>query len=297
MIGRMGGLSTEPIDVSGRTADFETQVSLSVPSDVTVDGETTVMVHVAIDQSQASRTLEVALALTGDDAQNHYAVDQPSVRVTVSGPATVVDGLAPTDVSAVLDVGTCLRAGTTCPSVRPTRGRRDRGHDRSGDGARRHRAAAHTDAIARHRLHRRAPTPVADTTTESIPDTRPNADSDRRSQRLRHRRPLQLLPAPTLEPSSSGAPAVAVPPSPSIAPSPSLAPSPSIAPSPSVAPSPSRRRRRVPAPAASASTTALSRDSSAPTASAASPTRTSARRWPSTSAAPRPHCCSRTARR
>ena len=58
VIGRLGGVSTQPVDVNGRTADFDTQVSLSVPSDVTVDGDTTVMVHVAIDQSQASRTLD-----------------------------------------------------------------------------------------------------------------------------------------------------------------------------------------------------------------------------------------------
>jgi hypothetical protein len=79
-------------------------VALSVPPDVTVDGDTNVMVHVAIAPSQASRTLEVGLQLTGPDPLNHYTIGETSVLTTVSGPALTVNALSPDDVGAVLDV-------------------------------------------------------------------------------------------------------------------------------------------------------------------------------------------------
>lgn len=104
VIARLSGVDTAPVDIGGKNADFDTQVALDVPQDVTIDGDTDVMVHVAIAPSQASRTLEVGLQLLGADPQTQYQLGQPSVLVILTGPAPTLDALSPEDLTATLDV-------------------------------------------------------------------------------------------------------------------------------------------------------------------------------------------------
>jgi YbbR domain-containing protein len=132
VVKRLGGIATLPIDLAGRDASFSVDVLLDVPADVTVEGSTTVRVQVGIDVSQVSRTFDVGLEIRGARGDLLYTLGRPSVQVVVAGPATLVDGITPADLHAILQVAALpagsqqvrvevqVPAGTTLVSVAPT---------------------------------------------------------------------------------------------------------------------------------------------------------------------------------
>lgn len=105
VVGRLGGVSTLPVDLEGRSASFATDVALDLPKDVTVDGSTMVHVTVTLAVAQVSRTIEAGVELRGGNPDLLYELTRPSVLVTLSGPATVLDAVAPADLHAILLVG------------------------------------------------------------------------------------------------------------------------------------------------------------------------------------------------
>jgi YbbR domain-containing protein len=132
VVKRLGGIATLPIDLAGRDASFSVDVLLDVPADVTVEGSTTVRVQVGIDVSQVSRTFDVGLEIRGARGDLLYTLGRPSVQVVVAGPATLVDGITPADLHAILQVAALpagsqqvrvevqVPAGTTLVSAAPT---------------------------------------------------------------------------------------------------------------------------------------------------------------------------------
>lgn len=103
---RLAGINTLPVDVGSRAATFSTDIGLDVPPDVTIEGSTTVHVVVAVVEAQVSRTLELGVELRGARPELIYQLGRPSVLVTLSGPATILDSLGPPDLDAILQVGT-----------------------------------------------------------------------------------------------------------------------------------------------------------------------------------------------
>ena len=104
VVARLSGIDTLPIDLASRNATFAVDVGMDVPTDVTVDGSTTVHVTVTLLEMQVSRTLEVGPLLLGARTDLIYTLDRPSVLVTLSGPASIVDNVAPADLAAELQV-------------------------------------------------------------------------------------------------------------------------------------------------------------------------------------------------
>lgn len=119
VVGRLGGVATLPIDLSGRNASFTQDVLLDIPVDVTVEGSTTVRVQLSIEPALASRTLEVGLELRGGNPDLLYTIGRPSVLVTVSGQGSIVGRLTPSDLHALLMVSG-LAVGNHQVSVRVT---------------------------------------------------------------------------------------------------------------------------------------------------------------------------------
>jgi YbbR domain-containing protein len=99
-------LRTAPIDLTGRTEDFEVAVNVELPNNevFVVSGES-IMVSVGIDALTASRSFEIVsvniIGLT-EGLQANLSPDALSVLVT--GPQAVVDNLTLEDVRLVLDL-------------------------------------------------------------------------------------------------------------------------------------------------------------------------------------------------
>jgi YbbR domain-containing protein len=104
VVGRLGGVSTLPVDLAGRSVSFSTDIALDLPQDVTVDGSTMVHVTVGLEVAQVSRTIEVGLEVRGGNGSLLYELSRPSVLVTLSGPAPTINAITPADLHAILSV-------------------------------------------------------------------------------------------------------------------------------------------------------------------------------------------------
>jgi len=118
---QMDGAHTEPIDLSGRTRDFDTIVALALPSQVTATGTTDVRVSISIVEETGTRTYQVGVALAGARPDRLYVLSTTSVDVTLGGTISQLNALdsaslvASVDV-AELDVGTHTATVTFTPT-------------------------------------------------------------------------------------------------------------------------------------------------------------------------------------
>ena len=102
---RLSSVSTQPVDVTGLTDSLETSVELDLPADVSLVGEGTVQVQVAIEAEQGSRTWQVGVRLDGARPSREYALSVSTVQVTFGGPAPVLDSVDPGTIVAAVEVG------------------------------------------------------------------------------------------------------------------------------------------------------------------------------------------------
>jgi YbbR domain-containing protein len=107
-----GYVETDPLDLTGASADIETALTLNLPLGVTLVGEQSVLVQVGLAAIQSSLTLTNRPVEIANLAGNLRASLSPEkVDVILSGPLPVLDTLAPGDIHVSVDVKD-LAAGT-----------------------------------------------------------------------------------------------------------------------------------------------------------------------------------------
>ncbi len=111
------GVSTAPIDVTGRSSDLVTSVALQPPSGVTVIGSSKVQVRVRLMVETGSRSFGAGVVLVGTRPDRTYTLAAPDVLVTLGGPSTALDLVDPATLYAVANVAG-LDAGTFTVPVR-----------------------------------------------------------------------------------------------------------------------------------------------------------------------------------
>jgi len=104
-----GSLETAPIDVSDASADVVERVTLTLPQDVTVLGEQSVLVNVSVAAIESSLTVQRELVIQGLQPDLNAAPSPEVVDVILSGPVPKLDALKPEDVQVVLDLYELLR--------------------------------------------------------------------------------------------------------------------------------------------------------------------------------------------
>ena len=90
----------------GQDLQLCAQVGIVAPTGITINGQASVRVSVTIGVSTVSRTFELGLEPTGARPDLLYDLSRPSVLVTLSGLATIIDGLDPTQLHATVGVDT-----------------------------------------------------------------------------------------------------------------------------------------------------------------------------------------------
>ena len=78
-------ISTEPIDATGKTDDFEASAALVIPAGMRVLGDAEVTVSVSIEVERGTRTFSVGVATSGARRDRAYALSVPTVTVVLSG--------------------------------------------------------------------------------------------------------------------------------------------------------------------------------------------------------------------
>lgn len=99
-----GYVETQPIDLNGKTDDFETLVDLNLPSGVAVVGDPKVLVQVSIAAVDSSLAVSLPVEVIGLAPGLTAVSIPPVVNIILTGPVPILNTLGPTDVRAVIDV-------------------------------------------------------------------------------------------------------------------------------------------------------------------------------------------------
>ena len=114
-----GYVETLPIDLSGKTSDFEQRITLNLPFSVQAIEAEQVTVNVGIAPIESSITLEdVQVEATGVPTNKMVIIEPAKVTVVISGPVIVLQALKASDLRVLLDL-TGMGAGkfTVEPNV------------------------------------------------------------------------------------------------------------------------------------------------------------------------------------
>jgi YbbR domain-containing protein len=101
---------TQPIDVGGRTRDFEAVVGLDLPPEASTIGSGQVRVMVAISETTGSRSYLVGLTILGARPDLTYRPAVTQLTVTLEGPLALLSNLDVGQIAAQIDVAE-LEAG------------------------------------------------------------------------------------------------------------------------------------------------------------------------------------------
>lgn len=100
-----GYVETLPIDLTGKTSDFEQRISLNLPFSVQAIEAEQVTVNIGIAPVESSITLEdVQVEATGLSADKTVIIEPAKVTVVISGPVIVLQALKASDVRVLLDL-------------------------------------------------------------------------------------------------------------------------------------------------------------------------------------------------
>jgi len=99
-----GYVETEPLDLTGADNDFETLISLALPSGISVVGDSKVLVQVSIAAIETSLAVSFPVEIIGLTPGLTAAVSPMTVDVILSGPVPILDDLEPGDVRVVIDL-------------------------------------------------------------------------------------------------------------------------------------------------------------------------------------------------
>jgi YbbR domain-containing protein len=99
-----GYVETQSIDLTGKVADFESLVDLTLPAGISVVGDSKVLVQVSIATIESSLAISLPVEVIGL-APGLVASPSPAVvDVILSGPVPLLNALASTDVRVVVDL-------------------------------------------------------------------------------------------------------------------------------------------------------------------------------------------------
>ncbi len=99
-----GYLQTLPVNVAGRTDDFEERIPLDLPPGFILIGEQTARVQVEIEPIETSITISLPVEIQGVGLGLYSYPSPEMVSLILSGPAELLDSLQPDDIRAVLDI-------------------------------------------------------------------------------------------------------------------------------------------------------------------------------------------------
>jgi YbbR domain-containing protein len=119
VVNQLDAAMTQPIDVSGRTRDFEVVVGLDLPDQAQPVGSGQVRVTVAIVEVSGSRSFMTGLTLTGARPDLTYRPAVTQLVVTLQGPLGELNSLDVALLSAQLEVAE-LEPGVHAVSVTVT---------------------------------------------------------------------------------------------------------------------------------------------------------------------------------
>ena len=114
-------LSTEVIDLTGRTSSFAAKVKILLPNTlVRIAGEAAADFRATVQESTVSRAVE-QVAMTPIDLSSHLALKAPLAPGTlrVSGTQLAVDGVRPDQLRLLLDCSGAKRPGQYLARIRP----------------------------------------------------------------------------------------------------------------------------------------------------------------------------------
>jgi YbbR domain-containing protein len=106
-----GYVETEPINLQGLTEPVEKRVEISVPQDVVLVGDQTVLVRIGIAPIEITSTLTPALVIEGLRPGLFAAASPQVVCLILKGPLPTLEAIQPEDLRVALDV-TGLGPGT-----------------------------------------------------------------------------------------------------------------------------------------------------------------------------------------
>jgi YbbR domain-containing protein len=110
-VGQLESAPTEPIDLTGRTAELDTTVALALPEGISVSGSELVHVVIVIAAQPGSATFDVAIVLDNRQPDMTYTVTPNQLNVILTGPQPILAGLDPQSLLVHFDVAD-LEAGT-----------------------------------------------------------------------------------------------------------------------------------------------------------------------------------------
>ena len=99
-----GFVETEPLILTGESANFERRLALDLPEGISLVGEQTVLLQVEIIAIQSSLTLTLPLETQGLGTGLFAEASPDSVNVILSGPVSALAALQPEDVRVILDL-------------------------------------------------------------------------------------------------------------------------------------------------------------------------------------------------
>ena len=99
-----GYVETQPIDLTGKTDDFETLVDLNLPSNISVVGDPKVLVQVSIAAIDSSLAISLPVEVIGLAPGLSATSEPPIVNIILSGPVPILNNLGPADVRVVVDL-------------------------------------------------------------------------------------------------------------------------------------------------------------------------------------------------
>lgn len=117
----ISSLSTEEVDLTGRTGSFAARLKISVPSTLAkIAGEPTVEFRATIQEAVVAKSLQ-PVPIAGIDLAARFALKAPlqTGRVEVQGPQLIVDGVRADQVRLLLDCSIVKRAGQYTLHPRP----------------------------------------------------------------------------------------------------------------------------------------------------------------------------------
>jgi YbbR domain-containing protein len=107
-----GYVETIPLNLAGASENIQVELTLDLPSNVTVVGEQTVLVQIEIVPMESSLTIAYRpIEVVGLSSNLRASLSPQTVDVILSGPLSVLNSLTPSNVNVQLDL-TGLTAGT-----------------------------------------------------------------------------------------------------------------------------------------------------------------------------------------
>lgn len=107
-------LSTEEIDLTGRTSSFAARVKVLLPNSlVKTGGDAAVDFHATIQEATAQHLFD-GVALVAVDLASHLAVktQMPAGQLKIQGTQLGIDAVHPEQLQLMVEMGTVRRAGT-----------------------------------------------------------------------------------------------------------------------------------------------------------------------------------------